>query len=93
MERAERLDAALERSLGRVDDQNVGGIREIARWRIMRNSVVIIMFAVAVVFLMNHAVMVMLSVESWPIQIDEQRQTPDIQVRQSSLSVTDGQTR
>lgn len=59
----------------------------------MRNSVVIIMFAVAVVFLMNHAVMVMLSVESWPIQIDEQRQTPDIQVRQSSLSVTDGQTR
>jgi hypothetical protein len=59
----------------------------------MRNSVVIIMFAVAVAFLMNHAVMVMLSVESWPIQIDEQRQTPDIQVRQSSLSVTDGQTR
>ena len=93
MERAERLDAALERSLGRVDDQNVGGVREIARWRIMRNSVVIIMFAVAVVFLMNHAVMVMLSVESWPIQIDEQRQTPDIQVRQSSLSLTDGQTR
>jgi hypothetical protein len=93
VERAERLDAALERSLGRVDDQNVGGIREIARWRIMRNSVVIIMFAVAVVFLMNHAVMVMLSVESWPIQIDEQRQTPDIQVRQSSLSLTDGQTR
>ena len=57
----------------------------------MRNSVVIIMVAVA--FLMNHAVMVMLSVESWPIQIDEQRQTPDIQVRQSSLSLTDGQTR
>ena len=59
----------------------------------MRNSVVIIMVAVAVAFLMNHAVMVMLCVESWPTQIDEQRQTPDIQVRQSSLSVTDGQSR
>ena len=59
----------------------------------MRNPVVIIMVAVAVAFLMNHAVMVMLSVESWPTQINEQRQTPDIQVRQSSLSVTDGQAR
>jgi hypothetical protein len=51
------------------------------------------MVAVAVAFLMNHAVMVMLSVESWPTQINEQRQTPDIQVRQSSLLVTDGQAR
>ncbi len=57
----------------------------------MRNSVVIVMVAVAVAFLTNHAVMVLLSVESWPTQVDEQRQTPDIQVRQSSSLATDRQ--
>ncbi len=46
----------------------------------MKNPIVTVMIVVCVAILANHALMIAISVDSWPDQIDVNRQTPDIQI-------------